>query len=213
MKQLMIVVVLVAMFAVLGFKAGDVDAFPRIVDRSMQSVVTLHIAGYDRHVGTGFYVGDGKIVTAGHMVEDGKLIRAEFEDGTVCEIIGEFDCSDYDVAVLFIEPVDKPALKFDDDGVVRGEDVFICGNPRNQTFMVFEGIVAGTTIAYPKDFGNIELIVTTCVGTNGNSGSPLLDAEGEVVGVWNGTCQPPPYHIKLAGLRSNGVRRWQLVEQ
>jgi S1-C subfamily serine protease len=65
--------------------------------------------------------------------------------------------------------------------------------------MVCNGIVSGYRKAHVEYFGDIELIVATCPGTNGNSGSPLLDMEGEVVGVWIGTSQPPPFYVMLVG--------------
>jgi S1-C subfamily serine protease len=187
MKQLLVVVLLVTIFAVLGFRAGDVDTFPQIVDRSMQSVVEIHIEGYGLN-GTGFYVGDGKVVTAGHITEDRKVSQVVFEDGTVCESLGQFTCGEVDCGIVFIDPIDKPALKFDTDGAVRGEDVFICGNPQGVTFLVSTGVVSKVYEAEPDGWWpNTTLIISSVPAHPGNSGSPLLDEDGEVIGVYVGS--------------------------
>jgi S1-C subfamily serine protease len=176
MKQLLVVVLLVAMFAALGFKSVDSESFPEIVDRSMQTIVEVHADGFGI-VGTGFYVGDGKIVTVGHITGRRTVTKVVFEDGTECETLGQFTCSEIDCGIVFIEPIDKPALKFDNREAIRGEDVFICGHPFGISFLVSTGVVSRVK----------EMITSSVPAHRGNSGSPLLDEDGEVIGMYVGS--------------------------
>ncbi|MHA2403315.1 MAG: S1 family peptidase [Candidatus Kariarchaeaceae archaeon] len=165
----------------------DELTFPQIVECSMQSIVEVHVEDYGI-VGTGFYVGDGKIVTAGHITNSTAVSKVVFEDGTICESIGQFTCSMIDCGIIFIEPVNKPALRFDTDGVVRGEEVFICGNPMGVPFLLSTGVVSKVFDTEPDDWwSDTTLIVSSVPAHRGNSGSPLFDEDGEVVGMYVGS--------------------------
>jgi len=139
---------------------------------------------------------------AGHIIDEVELAYAEFEDGTKCEVIRESKPMDYDVGFAFIEPVDKPALVFDTDGVIRGEPVLICGNPTGNTFIATTGIVSGF-VEVDGWFGDIEMILTDAIAHRGNSGSPLIDAEGEVIGVYVGTSRLTRCYAFPAGCSVN----------
>lgn len=189
MKSRLLIVLLIAFVAMgLGLKAAQNEVLSpvQVINRSMQSVVALYVDGYDGCVGTGFYIGDGKIVTAGHITADCDIAYVEFEDGTTCEVLREYMHSDYDCGFIFVEPVDKPALRFDADGVVRGEITYMVGNPSGNTFIATTGIVSGW-VEVEGWFGDIVMILTDAAAHRGNSGSPLIDEDGEVIGLYVGT--------------------------
>lgn len=187
MKLRLLFVLLIAIVAMgLGLKAAQEQATPvQTINRSMQSVVALYVDGYDGCVGTGFYIGDGKIVTAGHLTES-DIAHVKFEDGTTCEVLNQYVHGDYDCGFIFVEPVDKPALRFDADGVVRGEITYMVGNPTGNTFIATTGIVSGW-VEVEGWFGDIVMILTDAAAHRGNSGSPLIDEDGEVIGLYVGT--------------------------
>lgn len=187
MKLRLLFVLLIAIVAMgFGLKAAQEQATPvQIINRSMQSVVALYMDGYDGCVGTGFYIGDGKIVTAGHLTEI-DIAYVKFEDGTTCEVLNQYVHEDYDCGFIFVEPVDKPALRFDADGVVRGEITYMVGNPTGNTFIATTGIVSGW-VEVEGWFGDIVMILTDAAAHRGNSGSPLIDEDGEVIGLYVGT--------------------------
>lgn len=142
--------------------------------------------------GSGFFVSaDGLIVTNRHVVEDAKAdYTVTLEDGTTYPArVLDRDPS-LDLAILKVEISQAPSLSLgDSDGVRIGETVLAIGNAlaRFQN-TVTKGIISGTNRHILADgVGGSELIegaIQTDAAINlGNSGGPLINLKGEVVGV------------------------------
>ncbi|AJY46698.1 Do family serine endopeptidase [Martelella endophytica] len=135
-------------------------------------------------LGSGFIVDpDGIIVTNNHVIEDADTIEVTLSDGTSLDatLLGVDDQTD--LAVLKVNP-DKPlpAVKFGDSRKVRiGEWVVAIGNPFGLGGSVTLGIVSarGRTLDGPYD----NFIQTDAAINKGNSGGPLFNMEGEVIGI------------------------------
>lgn len=155
-----------------------------IVESVMQSVVAVYCPSIDIPA-SGFYIGDGVIVTAGHVAGVGGIEKVVFEGGAEYPILDSIVHPDYDCGLLIIDVIDKPALEFDSDGVERGETIFVLGNPNGMTFIVTKGVVSGK---YDFDgfFGDIQMLVSDAAGQSGSSGSVVIDADGGIIGVWVG---------------------------
>lgn len=151
-----------------------------MIAKSMKSVVAVYHSFYDIPA-SGFYIGNGIIVTAGHVAKE-DIKKVVFENGVECPVLKRINYSDYDCGFLIIEDVNQPALKFDFKKSKRGEVVFTLGNPRNVTFVSTKGIITGRTDSNGF-FGDIELLLADAVSHPGNSGSVLLDEDGEIRGI------------------------------
>ncbi len=137
--------------------------------------------------GSGFIVSkDGFIVTNNHVVDgaDSVLVRMidrrEFE----AEVVGTDPRSD--LALLRIEASGLPALRLGtSDELEVGEWVLAIGSPFGLDFTVSQGIVSAKGRSLPTERGeNYVPFIQTDVAINpGNSGGPLLNLDGEVVGV------------------------------
>jgi len=135
--------------------------------------------------GSGFVVdGAGLIVTNRHVVENAVRITATLQDETTlpAHIVGHFTQSD--VALLKVEPpAPLPALTWGDSDQLRlGNNVIAIGNPLGLGGSVSAGIVSGLNRdirTTPFD----DFIQTDAAINHGNSGGPLLDSHGCVVGV------------------------------
>lgn len=137
--------------------------------------------------GSGFVISeDGYIVTNNHVVEgaDSVLVRmidrSEFE----AEVVGTDPRSD--LALLRIEGEDLPRLKLgESDNLEVGEWVLAIGSPFGLDYTVSQGIVSAKGRSLPTERGeNYVPFIQTDVAINpGNSGGPLLNLDGEVVGV------------------------------
>ena len=141
-----------------------------------------------RHVtslGTGFIVDpSGLIVTNNHVIEDAEHITATLNDGTVLQakLIGRDEKTD--LALLKVtskKPL--PAAKFGDSDHARvGDWVIAIGNP----FGLGSTVTAGIVSARNRDINSgpyDEFIQTDAPINRGNSGGPLFDMDGNVVGV------------------------------
>jgi len=134
--------------------------------------------------GSGFIIeSDGYIITNHHVVEDADEIivrmadRREFE----AELIGSDPLSD--VALLKVEARNLPTLKFGDSKVLKpGEWVVAIGSPFNFEQSVTAGIVSAKGRSTNQQ-QYVPFIQTDVAINRGNSGGPLLNLDGEVVGI------------------------------
>jgi len=138
-----------------------------------------------KSLGSGFVIDDdGHIVTNNHVIEDADLIEVSFPSGDTyeAELIGRDPATD--IAVLKIETgADIPAVPWgDSDTAEVGEWVIAIGNPFGYSGSVAAGIIS----ARNRDIssGNYDDFIQTDVAINkGNSGGPLFNMDGEVIGV------------------------------
>jgi len=165
----------------LGTKIRVKPTQVEIIETVMQSVVAVYHPSINIPA-SGFYIGDGVIVTAGHVAKMDGIKKVVFEDGTKYPVLRQIVHPDYDCGFLIIENIDRPILKFDLKEVQRGENIFTLGHPVGLTFIVTKGIVTGRSDA-EGFFGNTLLITTDAVTQPGNSGSVLIDEDGEIRGV------------------------------
>ncbi|HUG62754.1 MAG TPA: DegQ family serine endoprotease [Methylomirabilota bacterium] len=138
-------------------------------------------------LGSGFVIdANGIIITNNHVIEDADEITANFPDGTKlkAELIGRDIKTD--IAVLRVTPLaNKPlrAVKFGSSNILRvGDWVMAIGNPFGLGGTVTVGIVSAQNRdinAGPYD----NFIQTDAAINRGNSGGPLFNMEGEVVGI------------------------------
>jgi len=135
-------------------------------------------------MGSGFIISqDGYILTNNHMVGDTKKVEIELSDGRkfTAKIIGTDP--DSDIAVVKIEAENLPYLELaDSDTLQVGEWVLAIGNPLTFSHTVTAGIVSakGRSVG----LANIENFIQTDAAINrGNSGGPLLNLDGKVVGI------------------------------
>jgi len=135
--------------------------------------------------GSGFIISsDGYILTNNHMVEGAKKVEVELTDGRkfTAEVTGTDP--DSDVAVIKIDAKNLPYLELaDSDALEVGEWVLAIGNPLGLSHTVTAGIVSakgrsGFGLAVLEDF-----IQTDAAINRGNSGGPLINLDGKVVGM------------------------------
>ena len=135
-------------------------------------------------LGSGFVIEqDGYIVTNNHVVDQAKSLKVRLSDEREfdAEVIGTDPQTD--LALIKIDATGLPELEFGDSDALRvGEDVIAVGNPFGLGGTVTRGIVS----AMARDINAgpyVDFIQTDAAINHGNSGGPLLNLEGEVVGV------------------------------
>jgi putative serine protease PepD len=145
--------------------------------------------GTQSATGTGFvYVGDGHIVTNEHVIDGASSVSVKLSDGSTWKatVVGSDTSSD--LAVLKIS---APAAKLtplplaDSSAVQVGDGVVAIGNPFGLDGTVTSGIISAVDreIAAPDETPIEGAIQTDAAINHGNSGGPLLDLQGKVIGV------------------------------
>ncbi len=135
-----------------------------------------------RGVGSGFFISaDGYILTNHHVISDATDIYVTLTDGREfkAKVIGSDERTD--VALIKIDAKDMVALPIGDDAKLKkGQWVLAIGSPFGLESTVTSGIVS----AIGRDTGEYLPFIQTDVAVNpGNTGGPLLNMEGQVVGI------------------------------
>ncbi|MEP7084443.1 MAG: DegQ family serine endoprotease, partial [Betaproteobacteria bacterium] len=137
-----------------------------------------------RGLGSGFIVSaDGVILTNAHVVADASVVTVKLTDKREykAKVVG-FDRAS-DVAVLKIEAKDLPTVRFPAaDEVKVGEWVLAIGSPYGFENTVTAGIVSAKSRSLP-DGSYVPFIQTDVAVNPGNSGGPLFNMKGEVIGI------------------------------
>jgi putative serine protease PepD len=139
--------------------------------------------------GSGFVISsEGYIVTNAHVVEGASSVRVKVGDGDTktARVVGE-DAS-ADIALLKIDPGSQKlhALTLaDSDSLHVGDSTYAIGNPYGLESTLTTGVVSalGRQISAPNGFSIDDVIQTDAALNPGNSGGPLLDSSGRVIGV------------------------------
>lgn len=150
--------------------------------------VAVDLGGGKMSVGTGIlFREDGYFVTNQHVVAGGSACTVLLADGTPYEANYIASDADYDVAVLKIDGTGFPTADFgNSDTLEVGETVYAIGTPLNLemggTFT--DGIVSSVNREMQQTAGtSMPLIQTNAALNNGNSGGPLINSCGQVVGI------------------------------
>jgi putative serine protease PepD len=139
--------------------------------------------------GTGFvYDSNGDIVTNEHVVDGASAVRVKFPDGSTYKATVVGTDTSTDIAVLHVDaPSSKlhPLTLGDSSKVQVGDGVVAIGNPFGLDGTVTSGIVSALNreISAPDNTPIVGAIQTDAAINHGNSGGPLLDLHGDVIGI------------------------------
>ncbi len=160
-----------------------------IYEYNVDSVVSIEVKNsYLTGFGTGFIISEeGYIVTNYHVVEGASSIKVTLYDESVysAKLVGYEESND--IAVIKIEPqgkIESVVYGVSSDLKV-GDDVYVIGNPLGDlTFTLTTGVVSALNRLIDTGAGfNINMFQTDAAINSGNSGGPVFDKHGFVVGI------------------------------
>lgn len=195
----MLTLITIALFAI-NIQAQN---FADLVEESNKAVVTIFVveqksAGQGdpliktsaEGLGSGVVVGKNSdwVLTAAHVVNQAAKIMVQLSDGRQISAKPRRISNLADVALIKLDqPATgiKPAIIGNSDSVRIGEDVFVIGSPLGLTHSVSKGIISGkhSESQLTSDMKMMEFFQTDASINKGNSGGPMFNLKGEVIGI------------------------------
>ncbi len=172
-----------------SYSATIIDA----VEKVKTAVVKIELYKKDKNkevpdgTGSGFlFSSDGFLFTNSHVVHNAEIIKVKLYDGSnrLATLIGEDP--DTDLAILKISEADFTPAKLGDAEILKiGQLVIAIGNPLGFQHTVTAGVVSALGRTLEGQTGRMmdSMIQTDAALNPGNSGGPLINTDGEVVGV------------------------------
>ena len=158
--------------------ASTTRSIEDVVSRAAPAVVLIRASG---STGTGFFVTQDLLLTNAHVVEGNSIVSVHLASGQQIQGRVERTSADLDLAVVraTTRPDTNQILQLSSAPHIRpGQEVIAIGSPLGLQNTVTRGIVSAVRTA-----GGVELIQTDAAINQGNSGGPLLDRDGRVIGV------------------------------
>ena len=153
---------------------GDAQARADALGKSVVTVIS------DAGTGTGFYIADGYLLTDRHVVGSSKYVKIKLSNGK--QLVGEVLRQDAtrDIALLQTESSGQPALRVSLVDPPVGATMFAIGSPLGESLAgtFTRGVLSGV-----RDFNGTRFLQSDVAINHGNSGGPMIDAFGHVVGL------------------------------
>lgn len=160
------------------------ESVEALVKRTLPSIVVIRGTGRDGKqdgLGSGFIVDPaGLIVTNLHVIGEGREFVVETSDGRkLSPVAVHASDRNFDLAVVRVDAESLPALPLgNSDDVELGQEVVALGNPQGLEHSVVKGVVSGS-----REIEGLPLIQLAIPIEPGNSGGPVLDRAGRVLGI------------------------------
>jgi len=164
--------------------APEAMDLPALAKKARPSVLLLDVLdadGKEIGTGTGFIISpDGRVVTNHHVIARAASMVAKGENGAFYKVAGVLaDDADDDVAIIKLDANDLSALPLGDStNAEAGQPIAVIGSPLGLEGTLSEGIIS----AYREADGKRILQISAPISP-GSSGSPVMDANGDVIAV------------------------------
>ena len=132
------------------------------------------------HVGSGFAIGSNTVITNAHVIGNSNDIQLYSYEGDVYRASVYLIDNSFDIAVLSVENAEFIPLEIGDcDSLKVGDDIYAIGAPKSMGYTLTKGVISNKE----RQIGFYKYIQIDAAINAGNSGGPLLNNVGQVIGV------------------------------
>jgi hypothetical protein len=169
--------VVTAAFVLLNCTLAFAQDATQLYKRVVNSTVTIQT---DQGLGSGFFVAPSIIATNYHVIEGASEAYCFLNNSDEPYLIEGYLAADQsvDLILLKVSGVTRPAIPFSDEAVSPGQKIYAMGSPKGLPATISDGIISGM-----RDFEGYKLIQMTAPISPGSSGGPVLNSQGQVIGV------------------------------
>ncbi len=157
-----------------------------VVRKAVVTIQALDASGRLMASGTGFFVTEGYVVTAAHVLEDAAGCRIELSDGQQqrCSVTAVDTAKD--VVMLTVSGRPSTTLRWgSSESMKDGDEVTVISNPLGQ----LPGTVSRGIISASRVVNGTKLLQISAAISHGSSGAPVLNARGQVIGIVRSTIE------------------------
>lgn len=130
--------------------------------------------------GSGFAIGENTVVTNAHVIANENDITIYGYNGETYRASVYLIDTSFDIAILSVEDGKFAPLEIgDSDSIKAGDDIYAIGAPKSLDYTLTKGVISNKS----RKFGNYTYIQIDAAINSGNSGGPLLNSKGQVIGV------------------------------
>jgi S1-C subfamily serine protease len=187
----------------------------------LPSVVLISTAdrnGQPLAIGSGFFVGSGQIVTNLHVVAGAQRAIVKLK-GTDRQFVidGSLGTDEaHDLAMIQVTAIERPSLAISSDSNLQiGDQIYVAGNPEG-----LEGIFSQGIISAIRELPAGRIIQIAAPISPGSSGGPVLNQQGQVIGVAFATLRDgqnlnfalPSSHVRVLMQKTQGLRPLAVLE-
>jgi len=172
MKKIIVTLIITCLARIISAQDASV-----IYKNTVGSTVTIET---DLGLGSGFFVSENVIVTNYHVIEGSNEAYCYTNNSSAKYKIEGYLAVDksVDLILLKVSGLNRTALKIATSLISPGQKVYVIGSPKGLPASISDGIISGL-----RDFEGYKLIQITAPISPGSSGGPVLNANGEVIGV------------------------------
>ena len=177
MRPIKVLLSLIIVVAVLFASTLSVSAIGFEAETAYESVFVIYSGN---SLGSGFAVGENCVVTNAHVIDNPRNITVETYGGTKykASVLGINE--QQDIAVLIVQDAQFPYLDIADLSTMKtGDDIYAIGAPHGMAYTLTKGGIS----AKERMVGNQSYIQIDAPINQGNSGGPLLNDDGQVLGM------------------------------
>ncbi len=169
-------------------KRVDIESVMDAVVHIEVTAVSTSYDGYEYEQtwqGSGAFIAPNIILTAGHVVNGAKSAIITLRDGTKLSASIFYEADNADVGFICVDYESSHVLKFSQSKLKLLDTVYICGHPLGwmNNWTVSEGVVSCLERDCEGFFGEFLMLQSDAASYPGNSGGPVVDEKGEIVGV------------------------------